>query len=222
MFKPEGFFYIMWTSIIFICETWLALEWARFAVFPLPGWSELEIIIFFEIIVFFDILSEFFQAYKEEGNEYYEMNFDVISTRYLKSTEFLVRILTFIPWGILGEVFEYPNMFKLLWLIRAYKITMSLEILGPKFISRLLHSQAEARLERLLEREQKMSIDEKQRIRYTDQIQSEQKIIGLYAGRICKLAVIFVLLAYYIGLSWYWIAEIFQKMIYGVNEEMFY
>lgn len=46
--------------------------------------------------------------------------------------------------------------------------------------------------------------------------------MGLYAGRICKLAVIFVLLAYYIGLAWYWIAEILQDMIVGVDDTSFY
>lgn len=168
VFKPEGKFYAAWTFLIFISETALALEWARYAVFPLPHISIMTEILVFECIVFIDIMSEFFQAYKEEGSEYYVMDFDVISSRYLKSTEFRKRVLTFIPWGILGELFEYPNILKLLWLIRAYKITMSLEILGPKFISRLLHTAADQRLIELLEKEKNMTVDEKQKIRYTD------------------------------------------------------
>ena len=165
VFKPEGAGYILWTTIIFFCETFLALSWAMFSVYPLPVVGEtsyhMRFIFAFEFIVFIDIFSEFFQAYKEEGSDHYVMDFDIIWSRYLQSKEFRVRILTFIPWGVIGEILEKPNIFRLLWLIRAYKIMMSLEILGPKFVSRLLHTQAKKKLEQLLEKEEKMTIEEK-------------------------------------------------------------
>lgn len=131
----------MWTFLVFCSETWLAITWARYVVFPIDvGWY-FGFLMILELIVFLDIISEFFQAYKEKGMEHYVMQFEKIWRRYLYSQEFLQRALTFIPWGIIGELLPQPNLFKLLWIIRATKISMSLEILGPRFISRLLLAQ---------------------------------------------------------------------------------
>ena len=89
VFRPDGAFYIMWTFIVFISETYLAIVWAKYAVFPINQDWTLMIIIVFEFVVFCDIISEFFQAYKEEGMDHYVMEFEKIWRRYLYSKQFL-------------------------------------------------------------------------------------------------------------------------------------
>ena len=129
----------------------MALEWARLTVYPLPDWHELYVIMASEFIVLVDIISEFFKAFKEEGRESYVMDLDIISNRNLYSWNFAFRIMTFMPWGIVGELFDYPNPLRILWLIRTSKITKSLEILGPKNVTRLLNDYHQSRLVKLLE-----------------------------------------------------------------------
>lgn len=64
---------------------------------------------------------EFFKAYKEEGEEQYEMNFQCISKRYLKD-RFIYDLMVLLPWGLLGNGVGRREIFRLLWAIKFVRI----------------------------------------------------------------------------------------------------
>ena len=67
-----------------------------------------------------------------------------------------------------------------------------------------------------------MSPDEIYDNRYKDQIQVDNVIYGIYAGRIIKLAVTFLLIAYFMGLAWIINARFLQELSNDNKEEMFF
>lgn len=57
---------------------------------------------------------------------------------------------------------------------------------------------------------------------YKDQIKPHYIIIAVYLGRIFRLAITFLLLAYFIGLLWYFNCTTLQDAFMGNNKDAFY
>ena len=72
-------------------------------------------------MLFVNLFMEFFKAYKEEGEEKYEMNFQCISKRYLKD-RFIYELMVLLPWGLLGNGVGDQEIFRLLWAIKFVRI----------------------------------------------------------------------------------------------------
>lgn len=95
------------------------------------------------------MIMEFFMAYKEEGSDEYETNFDKIYKRYLFG-DFAYDLFILIPWGLLGLIPKWEFL-KILHLIKIVRIRRLTEILDQKFINPILRSMKANKTARILQ-----------------------------------------------------------------------
>lgn len=177
-----------------------------------------------ELLCFCDLVIGFFKAYKPEGQVHYVTELMKVALNNLHSDRFKFDLITFIPWGALmfTQADGKRELLRLLWLIKVLRIKKIYALLDRSQISQLVHGKARDNLEKLVEEEAQMTPDEIYDVRYKDLIKVNYVIYGIYAGKILKLAVSFVLIAYFVGLLWIINAKIFQEEIYGKDDEMFF
>lgn len=88
----------------------------------------MQILLFGELCQLINIILNFFRAYKEEGNEEFEMNFFKIADRYIKG-EFKLDLVIFIPFGLLGHINADTKNLQILWSIKVVRINKLTNIL---------------------------------------------------------------------------------------------
>ena len=88
--------------------------------FPHKSSANFSIILASEFFFFVDIVVSFFtQGVDDEGKSKSE-TLDVVATNYYYSTYFKMDLISFIPWGLFGTMFD--RRLKFLWVVKALRI----------------------------------------------------------------------------------------------------
>ena len=227
VYKPEGFWYFAWTTISLIVESTLGLMYSVYAISEFPEFqsSQFIVLVIFELQSLMDLIAGLFRAYKNEGeDEEYIVEPSTVTWHNLNSKKFLFDLITYIPWGLFSFMASEENtkLFRLLQIIKVFRIRKIYRLLRHQHVSKLVHLRAKSNLKELVEAESKMSPEEAFEQRNKDNIQVQNVIYGVYAAKIFKLAVTFIGLAYFFGIAWIIMAEIVQERLYEDTEHQFF
>lgn len=90
-----------------------------------------------EIFMLINTILKFFEAYKQEGEDVYELSLSTIMVHYFKG-EFKYDLFVLIPWGLVGHYKEDLKPLKILWIIKIIRIDKLFYFLDQKFSNSIL------------------------------------------------------------------------------------
>ena len=172
--------------------------------FPEIWSSEFIQLIFLESVFGCEIIIKFFLQKIDEKGQSLTEPLETVATNYFRS-QFLIDLIVLLPLGGIFSLIDYR--WKLLWLIKAYRIKELQYYMSPRFFKPFINYYIDQKQNQAL-------LDPVRKFETSfDQTYMTQKIYGRNIIQIVRLIIQLFVIVYFVGMYWFVFVDVLMHII---------